>query len=140
MSEDTASILLVDDESTVRNLLRSALEQKGYSVTCAGNLSEAVQYCSQLPSIGLLIADLSLPDGNGCELAEFLLGAEPEMRVIFISAPAGSNVMRYYDAPGDRVRFLEKPFAPEALLHLIADSFEGRKLDLQKAEAVSKLR
>jgi len=70
-----ASILIVEDHLETRELLRAAIEDAGYSVTCAGNVKDALTYLgTSKPS--LLILDISLPDGSGLELCAAARGSD----------------------------------------------------------------
>ncbi len=116
MGTTFVNILLVDDEDTDLTAIRDALESEGYSVTTAPNIPEALAaYESSPRPIDLLIADISLPVGNGCDLAITLSKKQPGLRVLFISGHVGAEVCRYYGLDVSDLNFLRKPFASPLL-------------------------
>ncbi len=80
------TILLVDDESDVRDLARDILTAKGYRVLEAGGGEEAVRVVqSHGEPIDLLLTDVVMPGMSGPELAAQLRGQRPEMMVLYMS-------------------------------------------------------
>jgi CheY-like chemotaxis protein len=113
----TQTILVVDDEAEDRRSIRTALETRGDTVLEASNYCSAVKTFEQhRDEINLLIADLSLPDRNGCELAQNIMQSRPDMKVLFISGHAGAELCRFYGLVNPDLHFLEKPFKPIDLL------------------------
>jgi CheY-like chemotaxis protein len=111
------TILVVDDEEEDRQSIRAALEARGDAVLEACNYCSAVKTFEQhRDEINLLITDLSLPDRNGCELAQSILQSRPDMKVLFISGHAGAALCRFYGLVNPDLHFLEKPFKPIDLL------------------------
>ena len=60
-------------------------------------------------AVDLLIADISLPDGNGCELAIAMREKKPDLRVLFVSGHVGAEVCRFYGLDVTDLHFLRKP-------------------------------
>jgi DNA-binding response OmpR family regulator len=114
-SAQSHTILLVEDEKGVRDLIRSMLIQHGYRVLSAGDCEVALKIARSHPaSIDLLIADIVMPGLNGPELARRLRALRPNLKVLFMSGfvrQAAVQSETLSDA-----RFLEKPFPPEALV------------------------
>src|SRR6185436_3499175 len=81
------TILLVEDEDTVRNFTRKILEMKGYSVLEANNGDNALLVDEQHKDIAihLLVTDMIMPGMGGRELAQRFLLSRPETRVLFMS-------------------------------------------------------
>jgi two-component system phosphate regulon response regulator OmpR len=77
-------ILLVDDEPSVRDLLRTFLELRGFVLTVASTAREAFA-ASAGARFDLLVIDIHLPDGAGSDVAYRLRQQQPGMRVVFIS-------------------------------------------------------
>ena len=121
MNKNKAHILLVDDEEQVRGVLANALKSAGYSVFGAGDFYQALQVLkgTAAGTIDLLIADVSLPGPNGCELALRFLEREPKGRVLFISGYTGAEVCHQYDIKLSDKQFLAKPLYPDALVELV---------------------
>lgn len=110
------TILIVDDEESDRTPTRKVLEDAGYTVLEADSLRDAFgRFASHRDSIDLVVADIALPDGNGCELALSMRGEKPDMRVLFVSGHVGSEVCRYYGLEVTDLHFLRKPFSAEDL-------------------------
>ena len=112
------TILLVEDESSVREVTRQVLEAAGFLVIEARTASEARRAFRQdLAEPHLLIADVVLPDRNGRELAEELTCRCPDLKTIFISGYPENVVTR---TPGNGGTFyLAKPFSRDSLLGLV---------------------
>jgi len=110
------TILLVEDERSVRALIARVLEKHGYRVLEAGSPSEALAVAEQPDgAIQLLLTDVVMPEMNGRELADELTARHPGVAVLFMSgytdtAIAGEGVLE----PG--TPFIQKPFTTEALL------------------------
>ncbi len=110
------TILLVDDEESDRTSARQILKDAGYVVLESDGYQDAFgRFESHRDDIDLLVADIALPDGNGCELALSVRDQKPELRVLFVSGHVGSEVCRYYGLDVSDLHFLRKPFAPEEL-------------------------
>ena len=115
------TILVVDDESTVRDLVAAALQPLGYRVLTAPCASEAIRLVlSGTPSIDLVLADVVMPGMNGRDMMNSLLGSNPGLKVLYMSGHP-ENVL----APAGRltqgVQFIGKPFTPNALASKIRE-------------------
>jgi CheY-like chemotaxis protein len=114
-----ASILLVEDEATVRNSLIAILKKKNYHVISASDGFEAVELMlSQMEPIDLLITDMIMPGMNGVELSEKITTMHPDIKTLFISGYSG-NLLEHYKLSVDNVNFLHKPFMPDVLIQTI---------------------
>lgn len=109
------SVLVVDDESAIRDLVGEALEALGYRVDKAGSAAEARQRLLELPDLALLVTDIGLPGGtSGDELALAALEARPALKVLFISGFSENAIPTAAFEEG-QVRLLLKPFAMNEL-------------------------
>jgi CheY-like chemotaxis protein len=114
-------ILLVDDDSDVRALVRDVLEGSGYQIWEASDGSEALNIWKKTGTsqIDLLLADLATPGGlNGRQLADRLRRVQPGLKVIFMSG----RVLNIHDMAGivqTNGCFLHKPFSPENLAGIV---------------------
>jgi two-component system cell cycle sensor histidine kinase/response regulator CckA len=109
------TVLVVEDEAGVRNLVRQVLEQKGYKVLLAGCKDEALQLCrTNKGPIHLLLSDVVLKDINGQELSRFLVRLRPEMRVLLMSGYTQDAILQRGVLNQD-TDFLPKPFTPAGL-------------------------
>jgi DNA-binding response OmpR family regulator len=134
----TATILLVDDEEGDLETARNALRAAGHKVFCASSYAEAMGMFDAHPDeVELIVADISLPDGNGCELAMALWKQAPAVRPLFVSGHVGAEVCRFYGLDVTDSHFLSKPYTPEALVERVRQVLEARqpfpKLYAQKA-------
>ena len=115
----TETVLLVEDESQVRNLVLDVLQARGYRVLSAKDGVEAIPLEESYPGrIDLLITDVVMPGLSGRELARHVLGARPETKVLFISGYTDDALLRHgVNEPG--ISFLQKPFALDDLLRRV---------------------
>jgi CheY-like chemotaxis protein len=115
---ELAPILVVDDDSGVRRLVRSMLLHAGYESSEAGDGLEAyerLQDSARRPT--LVITDIQMPRMNGAELAHRLRVEWPDVKILCISAFADPM------SPNGHY-FLAKPFTAKALLAIVRDVFE----------------
>ena len=110
------TILLVEDEPSVRTVSARLLREKGYRVLEAVNGKEALRIAARFESgqIHLLVSDIVMPELGGRELAEQLLPEHPDMKVLFISGYPGEDVARRGGLSHGLV-LLQKPFSPALL-------------------------
>lgn len=117
MPKNKIRILAVDDEIGDLNLMCNVLRSQDYTVFAAASYAEAIQtHRLHQGAIDLLVADVSLPDRNGCELALALLEADPDLKVLFVSGATGTEAFKFSKLLMSDVNLLEKPFAPRELL------------------------
>jgi len=99
-SGDGQSILVVEDDDSVRLLLDSALRDIGYHVHLAGDAQQALGLLSRIERLDLLITDVGLPGLNGRQLAEIAQQQRPELPVLFIAVtPKTPRFARSFLAP-----------------------------------------
>ncbi|MBM4121521.1 MAG: response regulator [Nitrospira sp.] len=123
---ETATILVVDDEPGVRELVRIILEEYGYTVLEAGHGEEALQVCQQYAgSIHLLLSDVIMPGLIGAPLVERVKALRPSVKVLFMSGYT-DDVIGDRGMLGPGVLFLQKPFTPQALIEKIHDVLRSR--------------
>ena len=114
------TLLLVEDEESVRDLIFEWLSGHGYRVLVAGNGAEALQVAAAHPDpIDALIADVVMPHMGGPALAERLLPERPTMKVIYVSGYADEAIgdPRVLSAGA---AFLQKPFSLDTLVRRLA--------------------
>lgn len=111
----TETILLVEDEVMVRELIRDTLQESGYVVLEACNAEEALQLGRQSASpIHLLLTDVVMPGMNGRELAECLLESNPQIKVLYMSGYTDDAIVQH-GILEQGIPFLPKPFTPIVL-------------------------
>jgi two-component system, cell cycle sensor histidine kinase and response regulator CckA len=119
------TVLLVEDEDTVRALSRLVLQSNGYTVLEARNGQEAVWVAQQHQGpIHLLVTDLVMPRMSGRQLADLLAQPRPQMRVLFMSGHTDEALLRHGVVEGS-VAFLQKPFHPTALARKVREVLDG---------------
>ena len=102
--------MLVEDDESVRNLVRLMLESKGYRVLAAAGADEAEQLCAEHDCpVDLLLTDVVMPEVNGRVLAERLAAVSPSLRILFMSGYSDEAVYRHGEI-SPNASFIEKPF------------------------------
>jgi CheY-like chemotaxis protein len=116
------TILVVEDEVGVRELISDVLSGRGYTILQAGNGKEALQLVEQYTSpIHLLLTDVIMPGGmNGREVAERLVQLHPETKVLYMSGYTDDAIV-HHGVLDEDVAFLQKPFTPETLKRKIRE-------------------
>lgn len=108
------TILLVEDDDSVRLINQAALVELGYRVVVAREAEEALAQLSNLPSLDLLVTDVGLPGMNGRQLAEVVQQLKPGLPVLFLTGYA-EGAMKREDFLGPHMHLLTKPVSLEAL-------------------------
>ncbi len=115
VAQHCETVLLVDDESTVRMLLADVLGELGYTVIEAADSAAGLKLLRSDVHIDLLVTDVGLPGGmNGRQMAEAGMDMRPGLKTLFITGYAENAVMGYGQL-GAGMGVLTKPFAVEAL-------------------------
>lgn len=113
--EGSETILLAEDENTVRRFTRQVLEMNGYTVLEACHGVEALEVCERHKGpIHLMVTDVVMPKMSGRELAERLARLRPEMKVLYLSGYT-TNAIVHHGVLDSDAAFLQKPFTPGAL-------------------------
>ena len=108
------TILVVEDDATVRSIISDVLQDLGYSVLTAADARVAIPLLQSEKAIDLLISDVILPHVNGEKLAEMARSSRPELKVLFVSGYSENAIVRseLIEAGMD---ILTKPFALDTL-------------------------
>ncbi|WHZ23721.1 MAG: Sensory box histidine kinase/response regulator [Nitrospira sp.] len=119
LRQGSETILLVEDESSVRELVRKELARIGYHVVEAKNGVEACLSATQQSChVDLLLTDVVMPGMNGRELAQHLSVIKPNLRVLFMSGYL-DDISVNRDMDPHRTTFLQKPFTPDVLVRTV---------------------
>lgn len=127
-SDHSKTVLVVDDEPTVRMLVMDILEDLGYMAIEAGDSAAGLNVLQSNARIDLLISDVGLPSGlNGRQMVDAGRVCRPDLKVLFITGYAENSVLGSGRlAPGMAV--LTKPFSIEAMRLRIHAMVENAKL------------
>jgi two-component system, cell cycle sensor histidine kinase and response regulator CckA len=134
------TLLLVEDETSVRDLAARALKEYGYTVLEASNGELALRMLEDGPGdeIQLLVTDVVMPVMGGCDLAEQLAVSRPELRVLYLSGYTDKAIVHQGVLDSD-TPFLQKPFTTEALAKKVRDVLDGARQCNLAAQASSLL-
>jgi DNA-binding response OmpR family regulator len=108
------TILVIEDDATVRSIITEVLEELGYVVFPAPDARAAIPVLHSDQPIHLMVSDVVLPHINGRKLAEIARAARPDLKVLFVSGYAEEATLRadFLDLGMD---MLTKPFARDSL-------------------------
>jgi CheY-like chemotaxis protein len=121
----TETIMVVEDDIGVRELVRLMLEANGYQVLAVQDAEEAARVCAERPGgVDLLLTDVMMPEVNGRVLAERLGALSPSMRILFMSGYSDEAVHRH-GVLGDSAAFLEKPFTERTLARKVREVLDS---------------
>jgi CheY-like chemotaxis protein len=125
------TVLLVEDEDIVRQMVSTILKNFGYSVMEASNGREAIRICKRHLNNGfhLLITDVIMPGMNGRELAEKLKADFTIMKVLYISGYTDDAIVTR-EVLDEEFPFLQKPFTPNALAKKVREILDGQSAKL----------
>jgi DNA-binding response OmpR family regulator len=132
MNQENASILVVDDEESIRNILSRRLKAEGYYCEAAAGGAEALSKASK-KSFDLVLADIKMPVMSGIELLSRMQTEHPDVSVLMITAVVDTKVaveamkMGAYD-------FVTKPFDLDDLNIRVKRALERRGLVLENRE------
>ena len=121
MRDRRETVLVVDDERSVRQLAVNVLRAEGFTVLEAADGSRAMEVVREHPAeIALLLTDVVLPGINGADLARILTGSDEELRVVFMSGYAEEELAErgIVDVGGT---VISKPFTAD-ILKLMVDA------------------
>jgi signal transduction histidine kinase/ActR/RegA family two-component response regulator len=123
----TETILLVEDEPSVRELTRLILERHGYELLVAADPLEALAIVERHDSpIDVLVSDVVMPLLSGPELARRIRELRPRMRTLFLSGYT-EELVGAKGGLSEMDGFLSKPFTPDALARKVRELADGQK-------------
>lgn len=119
------TVLVVEDEAMVRDLVVDVLGSHGYTVVSASTPDEAEQVCRANPgTVRLLLADVVMPRMNASQLAQRLLDLEPQIKVLYMSAYPEDAVL-HSGRIGRAKHYISKPFTAQDLLKKVREALDG---------------
>lgn len=124
LRKNEATVLLVEDEASLRKLTRDVLQEIGYTVHEAVDAKQALEIANKKQEIGVLLCDVVMPGMSGPALADALAISHPGTRVLFMSGyPYGEIAKQGILDPG--VAILRKPFTRDELILRVEEVLMG---------------
>ena len=134
-----AEILIVDDNSDIRNILKDLISDAGFKTRVAANYKQALREIdAKLPDVAILDVKLDKGDNDGIELLSYIKTKNKDIPVIMISGHANIE-MAISSLKHGAFEFIEKPFDQPRLLNFISRAVENIKLRTQNKEYENKL-
>ena len=132
-------ILIVDDNSDIRNIINDLIIDAGYKTRLAANYNQALsEIDKKLPDVAVLDVKLDKGDNDGIELLSHIKSKNKDIPVIIISGHANIE-MAVKSLQHGAFEFIEKPFDQERLLNFISRAVENYNLKKENKEYESKL-
>jgi len=119
------TVLVAEDEPSVRGFVTMLLQSVGYRVFEAQDGQDALDVASRIGSFDLLVTDVMMPRLNGPDLARNLTRRTPGLRVLFMSGYSGDDVVRE-GLIEEGAAFLQKPFVPKEFRSRVEELLNGR--------------
>jgi two-component system, cell cycle sensor histidine kinase and response regulator CckA len=114
------TLLVVEDEKTVRKVMTEILNAQGYTVLEAENGNRALSLIRSDNSIDMVITDVIMPGINGRELIDLIKKEKPDIRFLYVSGYTDNDVIRQ-GVETNRYDFLQKPFSSQQLSEKIRE-------------------
>ena len=135
----SAEILIIDDNSDIREILNDLIVEAGYSTRLAANYNQALtEIDKKIPDVAILDVKLDKGDNDGIELLSYIKSKNKDVPVIIITGHANIE-MAVKSLQHGAFEFIEKPFDQERLLNFIKRAVENFNLKTQNKEYESKL-
>ena len=119
------SVLIVDDEGSVRQFVDRALREAGYTTTLASDGPEAIKVAATLDPLDILVTDLMMPEMTGDELARRLRQSRQDLKVLYLTGYSDRLFKEKTTLWADEA-FLEKPCSVKGLRQAVSLLLFGR--------------
>jgi two-component system, cell cycle sensor histidine kinase and response regulator CckA len=126
LPEGSESVLIVEDEASVRRLAASVLRGVGYRVQEARDAAEALSLIEAKQPFDLVVTDVIMPKMSGKELYDKIKVIAPRIKVLFMSGYTDDS-LAHHGVLGPELSFLEKPFSPVGLARKVRDVIDSSK-------------
>jgi two-component system cell cycle sensor histidine kinase/response regulator CckA len=120
----TETILVVEDDTSVRRLMVLGLRSHGYTVLHAANAADALEIAARAPMLDMLVSDVIMPGMRGPELAARLSQVRPAAKLLLMSGHT-DTMEAFRDPQGRPIQLLQKPFTPERLARKVREILDG---------------
>jgi len=119
------TILVVEDERAILEMIATMLQTQGYNVLAAGTPGEAIRLATEHSGeIPLLLTDVVMPEMNGRELAGSLRSLHPRLKSLFMSGYT-ADVIAHHGVLDEGVRFIQKPFSIQELAAKVRQALDS---------------
>ncbi|HKX05630.1 MAG TPA: response regulator, partial [Methylomirabilota bacterium] len=120
----TETILVVEDDATVRDLVREVLQAVGYTVLETADPVAALQMCvTSVTPVSLLLTDVVMPGVSGPRLAELMKSVCPGIKILYLSGYT-ADALRRHGVDDGAIELLPKPFLPEQLARRVREALD----------------
>jgi two-component system cell cycle sensor histidine kinase/response regulator CckA len=130
---DQPTVLIVDDEESVRRFVERVLTDAGYRTALASDGPEAIEVAARLGSVDLLITDVMMPQMTGDELARRLRLNEPKLKILYLTGYS-DRLFKDKVTLWEDEAFLDKPCTMKSLMEAVSLLLVGR-VDPSKRKA-----
>ena len=120
----TPTILIVDDEETVRRFVDRVLQDAGYQTALAASGAEALEVAARLGSFELLVTDVMMPQMTGDELARRLRLKEPDLKILYLTG-FSDRLFKDKVTLWENEAFLDKPCTNKSLKEAVSLLLSG---------------
>ena len=126
MPRGTETLLVVEDEPSLRHLTHSLLEAQGYEVLRASNGQHALNVAREHKGapIRLVVTDVIMPQMSGKVMAEWLQSSYPGLKILFTSGYT-DDAIAHYGVLDPKVAFLPKPYTPSTLARKVREMLDA---------------
>ena len=125
MPRGDETVMVVEDNESVRKLAVKVLLRQGYKVIQASSGDEALRLCKEMPlPVDLLLTDVVMPHMGGSELVEHLSKMWPGFKVLYMSGYT-SNAVVHQGILDEGLNYIQKPFTPDSILRKVRDVLDG---------------
>ena len=122
------TILLVEDEDSLRHLASRTLQSQGYNILEACDGLAALKLCQRhLPLIDIVVTDVVMPNLNGVDLIQRLKEFRPHLKVLYMSGYTDSTVVRH-GVEETEINYLQKPFTPDLLRRKVRELLDRSRV------------
>jgi two-component system, cell cycle sensor histidine kinase and response regulator CckA len=127
LKKGTETLLVVEDEPSLRHLAEGVLNAQGYNVLTAPNGQDALRVAAEHPGkpIALVITDVIMPRMGGKAMAEWLQATFPDIKILFTSGYT-DDAIAHHGALEEGIEFLPKPYTPATLARKVRELLDAR--------------
>lgn len=118
--DGTETILVVEDDPEVRQLVSVILSQHGYTVIDTGNARDALHQAARLHTIHLVLTDVVMPDMSGRQVYESISALRPDIKVLYMSGYT-EDIIAHHGILDPGIHFIQKPFTSQKLTQKIRE-------------------